>query len=56
MVCSVGRSGVEVLQNKDLQDLVQVLNGGAIQVLLIVIKCVPHGWEGGGDQVEDTDS
>lgn len=41
--------GIEVLQNKNLQDLVEVLNGGAIQVLLVVIERVPHGWEGGGD-------
>lgn len=49
-----GGSGVEVLQNKNLQDLVEILNGGAIQVLLVVIKHVPHGRERGGDKVEDT--
>lgn len=52
-VCRDGGSGVEVLQNKNLQDLVEVLNSGAIQVLLVVIKRVPHGREGGGDEVED---
>lgn len=48
-----GGPGVEVFQNKNLQDLVEVLNGGAIQVLLVVIECVPHGREGGGDEVDD---
>lgn len=33
---------VEVLQDKDLQDLVEILDGGAVQVLLVVVKCVPH--------------
>lgn len=51
--CRDGGSAVEVLQNKNLQDLVEVLNGGAIQVLLVVVKRVPHGREGGGDEVED---
>lgn len=51
--CRDGGPGVEVLQNKNLQDLVEVLNGGAIQVLLVVIERVPHGREGGGDKVED---
>lgn len=54
LACRDGGSGVEVLQNKHLQDLVEVLNGGAIQVLLVVIERVPHGREGGGDKVEDT--
>lgn len=48
-----GGSHVEVLQNKNLQDLVEVLNGGAVQVLLIVIESVPHRRVGGGDEVED---
>lgn len=51
--CRDGGPGVEVFQNENLQDLVEVLNSGAIQVLLIVIKCVPHRREGGGDEVED---
>lgn len=48
-----GGSGVEVLQNENLHDLVEVLDGGAVQVLLVVVKRVPHGREGGGDEVED---
>lgn len=51
--CRHDGSDVEVLQNKNLQDLVEVLNGGAIQVLLVVVECVPHGGEGGGDEMED---
>lgn len=54
--CSNGGSGVEVLQNKNLQDLVQVLNGGTVQVLLVVIKSVPNSGKGGGDEVEDVDT
>lgn len=53
--CCNSGSGVEVLQNKNLQDLVQVLNGGTVQVLLVVIESVPNGGEGGGDEVEDVD-
>lgn len=44
---------IEVLQHKHLQDLVEVLDGGAVQVLLVVIKCVPHRGEGGGDEIKD---
>lgn len=54
--CSNSGSGVQVLQNKNLQDLVQVLNGGTVQVLLVVIKSVPNGGERGGDEVEDVDT
>lgn len=54
--CSNSGPGIEVLQNKDLQDLVQVLNGGTVQVLLVVIKSVPNGGEGGGDEVKDVDT
>lgn len=46
-------SGVQVLQNKNLHDLVEVLNGGTIQVLLVVVERVPHGGEGRRDEVED---
>lgn len=44
---------IEVLQHKHLQDLVEVHDGGAVQVLLVVIKRVPHRGEGGGDEMED---
>lgn len=54
--CGNSRSDVEVLQNKNLQDLVQVLNGGSVQVLLVVVKSVPNGGEGGRDEVEDVDA
>lgn len=54
--CSNSGSGVEVLQNKNLQDLVEVLNGGTVQILLVVIKSVPDRGEGGGDEVEDVDT
>lgn len=54
--CRDHRLDVEVFQNKNLQDLVEVLNGGAVQVLLVVIKSVPHRREGGGDEVEDMDA
>lgn len=47
------RFHVEVLQHEHLQDLVEVLDGGAVQVLLVVIKRVPHRGEGGGDEMED---
>lgn len=48
-----GGSGAEVLQNKNLQDLIEVLNSGTVQVLLVVIKRVPHRGKGGGDKVKD---
>lgn len=48
-----GGSGAEVLQNKNLQDLIEVLNSGTVQVLLVVIKRVPHRRKGGGDKVKD---
>lgn len=51
--CRDSGPGIEVFQDEDLQDLVEVLNGGAIQVLLVVVKRVPHRREGGGDEVED---
>lgn len=51
--CRNNRPGVEVFQNKNLQDLVEVLNGGTVQVLLVVTEGVPHGREGGRDKVED---
>lgn len=51
--CRDSGPGIEVFQDEDLQDLVEVLDGGAIQVLLVVVKRVPHGREGGGDEVED---
>lgn len=54
--CGNSWSDVEILQNKNLQDLVQVLNGGSVQVLLVVLKSVPNGGEGGGDEVEDVDT
>lgn len=54
--CGNSRSDVEVLQNKNLQDLGEVLNGGSVQVLLVVVKSVPDGGEGGGDEVEDVDT
>ena len=49
----VDGSGVEVLQSEELNDLVEVLDAGAIQVLLVVIERVPHGREGGRDEVQD---
>ena len=49
----VDGSGVEVLQSEELNDLVEVLDAGAIQVLLVVIERVPHGGEGGRDEVQD---
>lgn len=54
--CRDGRPGVKVLQNENLQDLVEVLNGGTVQVLLIVIEGVPHGREGRRDKVEDVNT
>lgn len=51
--CGDGGPCVEVLQDEKLQDLVEVLNGGAVQVLLVVVERVPHGGERRGDEVED---
>lgn len=47
-------SHVEVLQHKDLQDLAEVLDGGTVEVLLVVVEGVPHGGERRGDQVKHT--
>lgn len=55
-VCRDGRSGVEVLQNKNLKNLAEVLNCGAVQVLLVVLKPVPHRREAGRDEVQDPDT
>lgn len=46
---------VEVLKNKDLQDLVEVADGGSIQVLLAVVKGVPHRRKRSRNEMENPD-
>lgn len=46
---------VQVLEDKDLQDLAEIADGGTIQILLVVIEGVPHRRKGSRNEVENSD-
>jgi len=46
----------EILCNENPENFVELFNGWKVNGAGVVPGCVPHAWEGRGDQVKDVDS